>query len=489
MNNKLLRYNTEIKIIQSSIKKLNPQFSLCDILVCYHGDNRNYTSVQKKIVENNLYSIYGIPIIGEWIYKLDGTDEKTWGSHGGRIIIDDEGIRFEQTTKPFGFVSKEAADNASWVTITEKDGHTQHEYLKLSGCILWTDRYEEAKTVLDKNYGQSMEIEIHKGHYREDHYYEIEEFIFSALCILGTDCEPCFESACIGRHYELDSFKQEFSRMLDEYKKFQNKNDLKTKGVNKMDFTKFTEELSKEKCSNDDKICKYRLLNVDDVKVYVLDVEDYKPYSFNYAMPKDEETNTEYLVIDYESKVEMSLSATDKIEQDGFNEFSIKDEIKSEIEKFSAVQKIETEKKISEVSEELSLNFKNEFDKLKEVYDTVSNANTILQSKVDSYEKKEKELEAEQHRQEIDALIDSYSSKLGRYSSYLVYKSNIETHYTKTREQVEQDLIIMAGKYLTSKENSFNKNFYYTPNVAGVINKKPNDAITERYGNLLDKYL
>ena len=108
MNNKLLRYNTEIKIIQSSIKKLNPQFSLCDILVCYHGDNRNYTSVQKKIVENNLYSIYGIPIIGEWIYKLDGTDEKTWGSHGGRIIIDDEGIRFEQTTKPFGFVSKEA---------------------------------------------------------------------------------------------------------------------------------------------------------------------------------------------------------------------------------------------------------------------------------------------------------------------------------------------------------------------------------------------
>ena len=137
----------------------------------------------------------------------------------------------------------------------------------------------------------------------------------------------------------------------------------------------------------------------------------------------------------------------------------------------------------------LSINFKNEFDKLKEVYDTVSNANTILQSKVDSYEKKEKELEAEQHRQEIDALIDSYSSKLGRYSSYLVYKSNIETHYTKTREQVEQDLIIMAGKYLTSKENSFNKNFSYTPNVAGVINKKPNDAITERYGNLLDKYL
>ena len=219
MDNKLFRYSTEIKIVQSSIKKLNPQFSLCDVLVCYHGDNRNMTSLPKKVIEENLYSIYGVPIVGEWIYKLDGTDEQTWGSHGGRVIIDDKGIRFEQTTKPFGFVTKEAADNATWVTVTEKDGHTQKEYLKLSGCILWTERYEESKTILDDNYGQSMEIEFKKGHYREDHYYEAEEFIFSALCILGTDVEPCFESACIGRHYELDSFKKEFSLMLDEYKK------------------------------------------------------------------------------------------------------------------------------------------------------------------------------------------------------------------------------------------------------------------------------
>lgn len=158
--NKTIRYTTEIRIIQDSIKKLNKQFSLCDVLVCYHGDNRNMTSLSKKVIEDNLYSIYGIPIVGEWVYKLDGTDEKTWGSHGGKIIIDDNGIHFEQTTKPFGFVTKDAAESATWVTITEKDGHTQHEYLKLSGCILWTSRYEESKSILDENFGQSMEISI-----------------------------------------------------------------------------------------------------------------------------------------------------------------------------------------------------------------------------------------------------------------------------------------------------------------------------------------
>ena len=54
MDNKLFRCSTEIKIVQSSVKKLNPQFSLCDVLVCYHGDNRNMTSLPKKVIEENL---------------------------------------------------------------------------------------------------------------------------------------------------------------------------------------------------------------------------------------------------------------------------------------------------------------------------------------------------------------------------------------------------------------------------------------------------
>lgn len=477
MDNKLFRYNTEIKIVQSSIKKLNPQFSLCDVLVCYHGDNRNMTSLPKKVIEDNLYSIYGIPIVGEWIYKLDGTDEKSWGSHGGRIILDDKGIHFEQTTKPFGFVSKEAADNASWVTITEKDGHTKNEYLKLSGCILWTDRYEESKTILDKNFGQSMEIEFKKGHYRDDHYYEAEEFIFSALCILGTDCEPCFESACIGRHYELDSFKKEFALMLDEYKK-------STKEPNKeekkfMDLKKFTEILSAEKIGESD-VCKYRLLNVTDSKVFALDMEDYKPYGFDYAVTN--EADVENIVIDFNSKVEMSLSATDKITDENFEEFSIQSEIDSVKNDIFAN---DVPAKVDECTNLLKAEYEKEIDELGTSFKSLNEQYENSTKELEKYKAKESLEKANQHKADVDALFERYASKLGKCAEFLVYKAKTKPEDV-TLEEVSEKLTLMVGKY--TMDNQKNKNFTYTPTETGVTGRR-NEAMENKYGHLLDKYI
>lgn len=477
MDNKLFRYNTEIKIVQSSIKKLNPQFSLCDVLVCYHGDNRNWTSLPKNVIEENLYSIYGIPIVGEWIYKLDGTDEKSWGSHGGRIILDDKGIHFEQTTKPFGFVSKEAADNASWVTITEKDGHTQNEYLKLSGCILWTDRYEESKTILDENFGQSMEIEFKKGHYRDDHYYEAEEFIFSALCILGTDCEPCFESACIGRHYELDSFKKEFALMLDEYKK-------STKEPNKeekkfMDLKKFTEILSAEKIGESD-VCKYRLLNVTDSKVFALDMEDYKPYGFDYAVTN--EADVEDIVIDFNSKVEMSLSATNKITDENFEEFSIQSEIDS-VKNNIFANDVPT--KVDECTNLLKAEYEKEIDELGASFKSLNEQYENATKELEKYKAKESLEKANQHKADVDALFERYASKLGKCAEFLVYKAKTKPEDV-TLEEVSEKLTLMVGKY--TMDNQKNKNFTYTPTETGVTGRR-NEAIENKYGHLLDKYI
>lgn len=471
MENKLFRYSTEIKIIQSSIKKLNPQFSLCDVLVCYHGDNRNMTSLPKKVIEENLYSIYGVPIVGEWIYKLDGTDEQTWGSHGGRVIIDDKGIRFEQTTKPFGFVTKEAADNATWVTITEKDGHTQKEYLKLSGCILWTERYEESKTILDDNYGQSMEIEFKKGHYREDHYYEAEEFIFSALCILGTDVEPCFESACIGRHYELDSFKKEFSLMLDEYKKIEHETNPQ-KGVTKMELAKFTEILSAIKTDAD--ASKYRLLSVTDSKVFALDMEDYKPYGFDYAVTTEEDT--ENIVVDFESKAEMSLSATEKITDENFEEFNIKSAIDAEAEKYA-------ETKTAEHTAILEGEFNKKVDELKASYDDLSASYAVAMKKLEEYEAKEAQAKAEQHDADVKAVFEKYAEKLGKCSEFLVYKAKCNPADV-TVDELNEKLTLMVGKYMMDSQTK--KNFSYNPTETKVTKVDNGES---RYGHLLDKYI
>lgn len=469
MDNKLFRYNTEIKIIQSSIKKLNPQFSLCDVLVCYHGDNRNMTSLPKKVIENNLYSIYGIPIVGEWIYKLDGTDEKSWGSHGGRIIIDDNGIHFEQTTKPFGFVSKEAADNASWVTITEKDGHTQNEYLKLSGCILWTDRYEESKTILDENFGQSMEIEFKKGHYRDDHYYEAEEFVFSALCILGTNCEPCFESACIGRHYELDSFKKEFALMLDEYKKSTNEPNKEEKKF--MDLEKLKSFLSTFTVGEgEDATDQYALISATENSFTVMDKHDcLKVYTVEFAF--DDDGN---IAADWDGKVEKKFSVVDFETE---NAVSMNDLID-----FNKVIDKCAEEKAFSITEELTATFNEDIKARDAAYAELNDKYTAASTRLSEYESADAESKRLAHKNEIDTIVADFAKKIGRSPKFLVYKAKLNADEVTT-EQVMHDLTLMAGQEMVNKSASFS----YQPQDTNVASKN-DDEVTNRYGHLLDKY-
>ena len=469
MDNKLFRYNTEIKIVQSSKKKLNPQFSLCDVLVCYHGDNRNMTSLPKKVIENNLYSIYGIPIVGEWIYKLDGTDEKTWGSHGGRIIIDDNGIHFEQTTKPFGFVSKEAADNASWVTVTEKDGHTQNEYLKLSGCILWTDRYEESKSILDENFGQSMEIEFKKGHYRDDHYYEAEEFIFSALCILGTDCEPCFESACIGRHYELDSFKKEFALMLDEYKKSTNEPNKEEKKF--MDLEKLKSFLSTFTVGEGENATEqYALINATENSFTVMDKHDsLRVYTVEFAL--DDDGN---IAADWDGKVERKFSVVDFETE---NAVSIR-----EVIDFEEIVNRHVDEKALALTDEFTKAFNKEVESKDSAYAELNNKYTSAMTRLAEYESAEKEAERISHKNEIDRIVSDFAKKIGRSPKFLVYKAKLNADEVTT-EQVMQDLTLMVGQEMVNKSASFS----YQPQEVNVATKT-DDEVTNRYGHLLDKY-
>lgn len=475
MGNRVIRYETQIQIVPSSMKQLNKQFALVDILLCYHGKNRNMTAMTKEVIEAALPSLYGIPIVGEYIYLDDGSQD--FGSHGGKIIISDKGIKFEDTTKPYGFITKDAVDNAKWVTITEKNGIQQHEYLELKGCIVWQKRYEEVSSLLDENYGQSMEIEISSGEYDSDGYLNIKEMTFSAACILGsnpdgTDVIPCFESACISRHYELDSFKKEFSLMLDEYRKSTTKPNKEEKKF--MDLKKFTEILSTVKIGESD-VCKYRLLNVTDSKVFALDMENYKPYGFDYAVTN--ETDVENIVIDFNSKVEMSLSATDKITDENFEEFDIKSVIDT-----TAASMAET--KTKENTSILETEFNNKMEEMKTAYEDVSNSYSVAMKKIEEYEAKENEAKAEQHKADIDALFEKYSEKLGKCAEFLVYKAKINPADV-TLDEVSEKLTLMVGKF--TMDSATKKNFSYNPTEAGVAGKR--NETNNKYGHLLDKYM
>jgi hypothetical protein len=196
------------KIDVSSFEVLNSEFTKARCYVLYTGENRNGSFISKETVEEALPSLFNCPVIAEMIDKKDGT--KDYGTHGGKIIISSEGIEYIQTTVPYGVVPESA--NPRWEMVNDK------EYL-VCDIILWSGRYDDLEIFLaDGVRPQSMEISP-LDFVEKDNLYEIKSFEFSALTILGSDIEPCFENAKI-ETFGVDIFEKEYKEMLDKFKEY-----------------------------------------------------------------------------------------------------------------------------------------------------------------------------------------------------------------------------------------------------------------------------
>jgi hypothetical protein len=87
---------------------------------------------------------------------------------------------------------------------------------------LWTGQYEECKSVVEGGKPQSMELdeESLEGHWSTNSktgmdFFIINDAIFSKLCILGEDVEPCFEGSSI----TAPEVSKTFTKMDDNFKK------------------------------------------------------------------------------------------------------------------------------------------------------------------------------------------------------------------------------------------------------------------------------
>lgn len=178
--------------------EINPLMSSCEIKVLYLGENRNHSYITKDVATEMAKTLRGAPIVG--YYKKDKEDFR---DHGNKMILDDEGIKFECLTKPYGFVAPDAQVWFQKFEDTDEFGNKiEREYLMTTG-YLWTGQFEEAKLALEGR-PQSMELddETLDGHWSTNSntgmdFFIINDAIFSKLCILGSDVEPCFEGARI----------------------------------------------------------------------------------------------------------------------------------------------------------------------------------------------------------------------------------------------------------------------------------------------------
>jgi len=187
---------------------INPMMSKCEIKVLYIGANRNHSYITKEVATEMAKTLRGAPIVG--YYKEEKED---FADHGEQVIFDDEGIHFNCLTKPYGFVAPDAEIWFQKFVDTDDFGNdVEREYLMTTG-YLWTGQFEEVKTVVENGRPQSMELDeaTLEGRWEYNRaegmeYFIIDDAMFSKLCILGDDVEPCFEGASVTEPQVSTSF-------------------------------------------------------------------------------------------------------------------------------------------------------------------------------------------------------------------------------------------------------------------------------------------
>ena len=490
MENKDLK-NIDTTAKFSNFQVLNPDFVRCKCNVMYTGKNRNYTDITdealQRFIERKGYA--NVPVIGH-IKSSNKNGKPIMGSHDRKIEITNDGIQEINECTAYGVIPLDA--NPRMEKIIDVHG-IEKEYFTVD-VILWTHYFPELMETAYSDevyFNQSMEITLLDFDI-QDQYTVINDFSLQALCMLGKyDCshgngdesdtsEPCFEDSRI-RRFSIDEsqFKQNFELMLDKLKQYESATAVHDKETNNkpnkeekkfMELKKFSEILSTAKIGESD-VNKYRLLNVTDSKVFALDMEDYKPYGFDYAVTTEEDV--ENIVIDFESKVEMSLSATEKITDENFEEFDIK-----------SVIDYASDEKTKENTSILEAEFNKKMEEMKTAYEDISASYSVAMKKVEEYEAKENEAKAKAHREEVSALFEKYSEKLGKCAEFLVYKAKCNPDEV-TLDEVSEKLTLMVGKF--TMESNTKKNFSYNPTETGVARK--NETIENKYGHLLDKYM
>jgi hypothetical protein len=392
----------------TNFERVNPEFAKAKVNICYAGKNRNGSVIPQETLDKMTSSLYGVPVVGEWI-----EEEQDFGGHGGKLEVDDKGMRYIETTRPYGFVDPTIP--AFYEKVKEKDGITENDYLSCY-VYLWYKRYPELEKVLNDGAKQSMELSINNAHVDENGYFVIDDGNFSALCLLGV--EPCFESSKVTTKFSFDGeqFKDEYNEMLETFKKYTIS--ILTKGGNNVDENiEKIEEFSDNHIVDNPKTEDENNSNFEQTEQVLDNVEE-----------KFEEVNTEKVeeevTVDYQSKISelenLLLEANSKYE-------SLSQEKEKLINEHSEVL-AELNKKYSILEEENKILVQFKADKIQE--ERITNENIIFDKFSVEYKLTEedmKEIKASANSMELSEIEEKLFALVGKKIAKFSAKDNVKT--------------------------------------------------------------
>ena len=203
-----------------NVQSVSRYIAKCQIKVLYIGENRNNSVISKEVATKMAQTLPGCPIVG-W-YKEDVDDFR---DHGNVIKIEENKIKMEKKTRPFGFIPTNAKVWFQFFEDTDEFGNIAlREYLVTEG-YLWTQFEGGDLPIEDGGRPQSMELdeETLQGRWtidvkRDKEFFIINDAELKSLCILGKDVEPCYEGSNITPTvtFSNENFALELKNMLQQ---------------------------------------------------------------------------------------------------------------------------------------------------------------------------------------------------------------------------------------------------------------------------------
>lgn len=496
----------------SDLVEYNSSFDTGVLRVAYTGKNRNNSFIAKNTFERCMKSIYNCPVVCR--YDRD-TDEI--GSHDMEVVSTKDGdLKLVYLTQPVGVVPESA--RTWWMEFEEDDGAI-HEYL-CTDVLLWKRQEAYQKIKDDGITDESMEITVKDGQMK-DGVFVIDDFEFTAFCLLGT-AEPCYESAAL-TVFSKDDFRSEFDEMLRDLKEATQMMQLSDEICINTNLKGGTIQLDKHELMSQYGLTEDMIdFNLDDFSVEELaekfeeikatqnaepDTSEptHNPENFALAEQFREELvnalSTEtvetcfgemarYWYVDYDAEAGMVYCYDGEdwklyglpFSMNGDNvviDFNGKKRMKFAIVEFDEGEQPAPFANVFSYVENV---FKENDSTWSEKYSVATNEMTEIKAEVEELRQFKTGIETQQRNEAIDSLFAKFEAQLGDNESYRELK---ESHENFSIEEIEEKCYAMIGRAQALNFSFERKDTQGAPKL--VVERK--DAKTEEpYGGLFTKY-
>lgn len=477
-----------------NITGISPFVSKCECKVFYLGHNRNGSHIDKTVAVQMAQTLPGCPVVGYY-----SEQKEDFRDHGELVTIDGDGVKFKCQTTPYGFV---APDAKVWFKDFEDQDEFGNKVVRtylMTECYLWTGQFEEAMKVYNEGRPHSMELDSKtlKGFWSTDNncgmdFFIINDAIFSKLCILGEDVEPCFEGSSItspkvSSSFTVDSnFKNTLYSMMEELKELTNS--TLEKGESQMDTEKEFVNVQDAVVNPESQPAEASSVAEENT----LEVEAPVEEVIAEKVPEEEISKISEIEDNLSSEINSENQNTVeefKKKEDSEEDKNSSDDSDSDSKSDDETDKEEDKQDNSDEDEKKKVPTKNTLEEVEEKYSLLEQQYNELQEKFTALEEQNKELKEFKLKvedQEKDNLINSFYMLSDEDK-----KNVIENKANYTLDDIKKELsVICVDKKVTfTKEDKKDKEIE-TPTIFNLNDSVNSDlpawlkAVEERKNNV-----